>query len=298
MNYEQIVKFSFSWLKKTESLKYVLLYYLVNIVFFAGIFLIGLLFFQNLILSALSGSSTALTNFISNPASGVAIIGFLSVAFLWLLIFLIASLYVSLLMTLFALRSKSLPASQLGFVKVLKVIFLEIISSFIALLCIYNLKFLLVLVATIALFGLAVLFGVIGQGIIAVVCSIFAILALIAYLVITWYNSIRLSFSSVIFVSKDTGVFSALRESWGLTRGRVIDIIIASIIGAVVIMIVFMVIGFVFSIFTSVLALVLVSPALQIILRLILDTLVFPLQLLCSAFLSVAIYSELLIGKK
>ncbi len=294
MDYGGIVKLSFAWINhKRESAKYVLLFYLLSILFFVGLAGIGLVFFQNLITLALAGNTAALLSAVQSPSIIPAFSGFLLVAVFWSLVYGLAVTFVSVLVYLFALRSRNLPAAPVNTIKVLKYILLGVVAEFAALLCVFNLKFLLVLFAAIILSAIA-LFSVLISPIVAALFGIFAFLAFFAFLIIVVYNSIRLGLAPIVFLSRNVKISTALKESWVITRGKVLEIILASVVGGIAIYVLFYVASLIFSIFTTILVFVSGIVYLQIGLNLLFSMLISPLQIFSFAFLSIAIYAEVI----
>lgn len=117
-----------------------------------------------------------------------------------------------------ALKVSKRKYAPLTLVRYIKYLFLPLIGGIIAVLSLYNLKWLWMLVigAALALGGTIML--AIGNLIGAALVSI-GIIIILLYFIVVIYNSLRLSIGEAIFVEGE-GVINALKKSWITTKGN------------------------------------------------------------------------------
>ena len=230
MKYEEVIKFAFSWIYSKETWRYALILFgicvLLTVLLVAFLFLFGAMFFPALA----SGNPLS----IASAAVGMmatAILGVFAVA----IIATVAFTYFDGLIYQFGLREKALSTSGFGIGKAIMLIFLNIGTSFAAFFSVFNLKFLPILGAVI--FGFLMLFftpyplNIFGG-------LIFAFSSL-AYFVVILYNSYRLVLSQTIFLSKEIGIVDAIKESWQITHGKVLEIFLALFIVGIILTVIF-----------------------------------------------------------
>ncbi|MEM4598830.1 MAG: hypothetical protein QW400_04045 [Candidatus Diapherotrites archaeon] len=151
-----------------------------------------------------------------------------------------------------------------------------------------------------------------GSGLFVLILGgVIFIFLLIIYMAIVMYNSVRLSLSNAIFLSKEIGVMSALEESWTLTRGNVLNIFAVIIIVSIIYLIItFSIAGIMTSVYfaaggkiptnTARVASIESMKSANVqygIFRGFTEAVTAPISLLTNSFMVVAIYS-LLCGEK
>lgn len=130
-------------------------------------------------------------------------------------------------------------AIDLDIVNYIKFLLMGIATAIVAFLSIYNLKFL-----TILLVGfLLLIIGFIGSAInpfIGGALIMIGIILFIAYMFVVIYNSIRLALTDITFIESGS-ITDALRKSWNITKGNVLNLVIALILFGIIISIISMI---------------------------------------------------------
>ncbi|MEK6958903.1 MAG: hypothetical protein AABW59_02550 [archaeon] len=182
-----------------------------------------------------------------NPSSMAALtsnmsaaIGFLAYFFVMVIaLAIIQSIIVNLIdvMAIFrALEMKSfIPKAQVGIMSALKLIVVNICVTLFAFFSVFNLKMLVILavsallliagIAVIVLFQANMGLVFVGMTLVLLGAIVFA-----AYMIVFYYNSLRLMFSPIIFVEKDLGVIDSCKASWTKTEGQVLGLFVATIV--------------------------------------------------------------------
>jgi hypothetical protein len=62
-----------------------------------------------------------------------------------------------------------------------------------------------------------------GVALFGILLLLLSFLGFLAYLIVAMYNSLRLSLSSIIFIEKEKKILDCLKESWDLTKGKIIN---------------------------------------------------------------------------
>ena len=236
-DFVEALKFSFSWLKEGKMWLYALAILILSIPSMA------------LSLSILFPFPAFLT---SIP---VLVISTLIIA------------YLSLLITLQALKARSLPTlKSIGIMEILKYIAVMILTVIYATFSIKNLKLLLIPAVSVVLLIIGLSMSGIGKFALAGL----AILGFIAYGFVLIYNYLRLGFS-VLFYLGEIGIVESIENSWNLTQGKVLRLL-----------------GFYF-----LLGVVVFFP-LMILRLLLIGYLLSPITNIASSFFIVAIFSQFL----
>ncbi len=213
MDIIEILKFSYSWISDSRSWKWygaLLAINLVMVVLIAGIF-------------SLSGVNLDSPDFEKEFLSHVVATPNIIV------IFLIESLvimYVSANIALNALDSKKIPAQPFDFNRYLNYVWLHILNAVYALFSLYDTRFLLIPAAGVVLVAAALAVPLLMP---------IALGVFVVYGFVLVYNAIRLSVAVPIFLSRKlqrTG--DALAESWKITEGRVIEVLVTNILANLV----------------------------------------------------------------
>ncbi len=234
MDYSEVIKFAFSWLKDVKTWKY------------AGA-MMGILFLQTVISVLLLGNSYT-TGFTPGTISSA-----INVILLQVVIWLVATLSVMYLSVLILLRAMDLAGFKhepMAAGKFVRYIILLIANYFAAMLSLLHRKGLLVLITSVLLviFGEIIAMVAGGDQAISLVSVIMlglgAILA-IPVLVFWIYNSFRLFASPLFFVQHRLGIIESIKSSWKLTKGRVTEIFIAEVLFGFVLLGVLIVFGIV-----------------------------------------------------
>lgn len=214
-----MIKDSFRALKDKSNWKYIGAFFAAYIIYLILYFVI---FFG---IPSLFSKIFSLTNII-----------ILTISFIFVLaiLFNLVLAFLSVIVMLKALRSFGLDTAPFGIGKFIRIIILFIASAMAACLCLFDLFFLL-LIPLIIVLALIVIF--VDIAIIKWIAILLAAIFAIIYLIAVIYNSLRLFLSTPIFLSKDIGIIDSIRESWRITRGNVISIIIALILIWLIVMV-------------------------------------------------------------
>lgn len=294
MDYAEVLSFAFSWVNKKETWKYVFLLWavLILLMILAAILLLGLLYaffapYMGNILSSSENFALGLVGyFITNPASTISFLISLLLICILLAIFAIAGFtYVNGLIYHFALREKNLSNSSFGIKKAFCLFLLGLAESLFAIFSVFNLKFLLLLGATIV--GVILTFMPFPASIFG---WLLAILCGLAYLAVIFYNIYRLALGGPIFMSREIGIIDSLKESWRISEGKVLEIFLAIFIVAIIMVVV----SFAISFFFIILELFMPFP-LNLLFTAIEWLITIPLNALITIFALVAVYKQ--IGK-
>ena len=301
MDYEKIVKFSFSWIKTKETWKHVLT--ITGAWIFTAVLLIvmvlGLILFASY--PTLNQMLLVQMNFF-NPLFLLLFFGILLIS---LIIFTVVAgtvfAFVTGMIYIFALKAKNLPIPFFNWKKAVSLLLLSFAETLAALFSIFNLKLLLILLA-----------GVFGVYLMSfpkpanLVGMLIAILSLLIYFVVYFYNAIRLSLSSTIFMSQDMSIIQSIRESWLMTEGKVLEVFIATMLLSLVLIIISFTISMIFavinlsliplmfSVFGEVVVIIPLVYIFQLVMIFIENAITIPLAMLIGIFGSVAIYNEVL----
>lgn len=221
------------WFKDGKMLKLVGLKLLVGLVFlllFGGAIWF---FFEGLVpqIMALSSGGTPSPEAIVQLLGAflAALVPFLIIIAPLLLLEMAISIYISVLMQTRALEVLGFNAPQVTPMRVLKYIFMNIWVSIMTLTSWYSRKLFYVFLGII----FVLLFGGVLAFIVPPIGAIFlvlGILALIPYMFVCIYNSIRLSIADAVFLSSEDGVLASVRKTWGITAGKALDVFLALIL--------------------------------------------------------------------
>jgi Flp pilus assembly pilin Flp len=152
--------------------------------------------------------------------------------------------FVYYLIVLKGMNYYKIKTAEFNAVKYVKLIVLGVFAGILALISYHEKKFFFAFLGTIGLYVLAVMAGITGQMAIAVIFLFTALIATFIYVFIVVYNSIRLSMSPFVFLEKNQGIFESIRESWNLTQGKVIEVLIATVIVGIIVMVVAWISGY------------------------------------------------------
>jgi len=241
MDIGAFLNFSFvSWLKDKQALKYLALLSVFTIIFSIVSSFVSYNFTTALL--SLQGTPSAVIN---------AFFGLLSVATVIGLIYFVIIYIIQYFIFAKALGSANLTAEKISVMRLVRLIILDIASVLVALLSMFNLKFLWIVIAAIVLFVGGIVLAAAGysSGAMALTASggalaVIGIILTIVYLAVVVYNSIRLSMGTAVFIEKERSIMDCLRISWEKTDGKVWEIIAAW----VVVVVIMVVISFVASI--------------------------------------------------
>ncbi len=240
---KKILKFSFiDSFKQKGSLKYFL---------FLSVFFI--------LLNIVEGVVTFLifSPVAKDPSISVSQLAFLAgytALFLFALIILSAlvSSFLGYFIYALALKAKGKKFQTFTPVRGIKLILVGIASVVASCFSIFKLKLLFVPIASIVSFVIAIILFIItyelpssyvrgeyllpmGIALLGLLFMFFGLLLLLAYFVIIFYNLIRFSMAQLIFVEKDLTLIGSLKESWGVTKGKALNVfLIFLIVGLIV----------------------------------------------------------------
>ncbi|MCX6802433.1 MAG: hypothetical protein NT067_04975 [Candidatus Diapherotrites archaeon] len=321
-----VIGFSFSWYKSREFLKYALFYWALFLVLGAAVLALFLAFFGSYVSAFMADPGALLQSIAADLASGAflgKILAFFAVAFVLFILFWFATIYINALMTLFALRTKGFSHAQFHFSKVFGLIGLSIVVMLAALFYSFDEKIrkwqwlslagLVVSIVLLALSGISLAF--LGLGLLLLV------VCFLAYIYFAIVNSLRMASGSVIFLQAEKGIMASLKESFGLTKGHLIEIfvcnlavgVIVAVVTSLIVAVLGIIIGLILMPFMPQVALPaslqsalategILANNLALVLgqylgQQIASFLIMPFSLLATAFVAVGIYSELLKDK-
>ncbi|MAG18385.1 MAG: hypothetical protein CL944_02845 [Candidatus Diapherotrites archaeon] len=224
MDYGKIVSNCFTlWFKDAKILKYLFSIIILSFVFISATY--GLTF---LLGYSIEGGSTTINPSDTLLLAVILIPGVLIYAFLYV--------YLTLLAQVRALQIVGFQTAPFTIGKLIKLIFLEIFSAIIALTSWYHKKWKFYFLG---LFFL-MLIGVVGAFIspVFLTLNLIALLFGLPYIILIYYNALRLSLSASIFLHKDQGIFDTLHEAWDLGKGNVPSIFVAALLVGILLIVV------------------------------------------------------------
>ena len=152
------------------------------------------------------------------------------------------SMYVMMLIRIRALQIAGHNPPALGWIKLIKIIILEILTGLFATFSVYRPKWLILLAADIVLyFGGIMLMGT--EAMWGMILILLSVLGFLAYFVVIIYNSLRLCFPITIFIDTEISIFDSLKKSEEITNGRVMSILGTSLVFGIIVGIIAAVIG-------------------------------------------------------
>ncbi len=225
LDYGKILEFGlFGWMKQEGVWKYILGYF---------IYLTAVLVATSYVMYSV------LKPFITFEAtSNLAALNSIVYLAIFLLVLTIVSLIIqsafSYLFIAKALNSRGRKFVEFDLLRWARFVVFEIATFFSVLFSIFNLKLLLVGIASIVCIGIGLLsiflssFGG-NYSLGVIIFALFFILGLLlglAYLAILIYNAIKLSMGAVSFVESEKNIMDALKDSWEMTAGSTLNIFI------------------------------------------------------------------------
>ncbi|GEM_PF-6324894 len=244
MDYEGVVRFAFDWLKEKESLKYLVPYCVLLIISSAISFLLTGV---NATVFVPATTQVPPLNQVLNFVLGI----------LFSLIFL----YISGLVLVFALKRKNRNPPKFDFSKYIGMIKVIIVSAVFALLWCGNKKLRIVQLACFVVSAISLLAAIIlmlgntGSFFPSLLFFLVLAFAIIVYIPVLIYTSVRYSMSLVVFLDAGLGAVDSANKSWELTRGAVLEMIIASLLAGIVVAIAAGVVSLVVAFFASIIGL-------------------------------------------
>ena len=279
MNFEEVLKFSFSWIKNRESLKYAGYQYALIIGFLVIIGVLFLAFFAEAIDMFLKGVAPSEQVLLSLSH----MIGFVVIMLVLIIFTSIILSYIFGLMVGFALRQKKLVFEPFPFRKGFRLFVLNIVEFIYALFYPLSRKLLVIQWAIILVPLLLML--------ISPAASILFLITVPAYIFIIIFNSVRFSMATPIFLSTKKSISQSLRASWELTRGNALNVFLIQMIVGFATTIIYYILAFIIMII-PIFALGLSEEFGQIV-AMIIQLVLLPFSTLVYAFLFTGIYSEL-----
>ncbi|MBI4053649.1 MAG: hypothetical protein HY394_06470 [Candidatus Diapherotrites archaeon] len=290
MQFEQVLKFSYSWLKEKRSVKFFAATICLALAFYT--LLGGLIFLAAgpAVMSLLSGDALSATAGFLSALPAIIVGGIIIyIAYIALMFFIQAKAVV------FGMSKAGYRHDIVSKSKVLRFLLLSIAEGFVALFSLFKPKLLAILGVSLVLFVAGIIFAK-TAGLIATLMIITGFVGLLVYVAVIIYNSYRLSVAVPIFFETNAGIMSSLKQSWKITRGNVLNILISGIIVFVPLFVAAFVLdlvakapaGFMYASPASINAM-LATMALSTIAGLI----VLPAQILIETFFHVGIYREL-----
>jgi len=129
---------------------------------------------------------------------------------------------------------------KIDFVRFIKFIFLGLVTAFYAIFSVFNLKLFLIFVVGLILILIGALSLILNSVLGGILLTV-GLLILFAYLFVIIYNLYRLIFIEVLFIEKGE-VRKGLEESYNITKGNVLDIIIAFFVIGIIIAIILVIV--------------------------------------------------------
>ncbi|MFH1234361.1 MAG: hypothetical protein V1493_01995 [Candidatus Diapherotrites archaeon] len=330
-----VIRFSFSWYKDREFLKYALMYWGVFLVFGTAVLAIVFALFGGYLSALMANSGNLLPSVMADATSGALlgkVLGFAAAIFVLCIVWLLCYIYIDALMMLFALRAKGFSHPKFHFSKVFGLIGLGILAGLAAMFYSFDEK--LRKWHWLSLAGVVVSFVVLLAGVLflpsaagtAIMLVLLGLLLLfvcfLAYFYFVFVNSLRMAAGMVIFLQAEKGIVESLKESFGLTKGHLIEIFVCNLVVPLIMGIAAMIfVGIFAAIFGLALSPFLPSISLPVtptaesslfpgfrqastslstaffVSNQIASFLFAPFSLLVAAFMAVGIYSELLNDK-
>src|SRR3989344_2175608 len=303
IDYNKILGNTFTlWYKDRETLKYLLVYFLVTLAF-TLLFLGALAFFfggavttylslannmQGGALVVNEAASGVITSLIATLVSNI--IPFILIIVPLFLIFIIAASYIQTLLYCRSLQVLGFKTAPFDLMKLLRLFVLEIWVSVASMISWYNKKFFMAFLGLIVLFFVAAIATII-LGPIGAILFILWLLVFLVYFLVVIYNSLRLMFSSLIFLEKDQGIAQTTRDAWTFSEGKVVDILTSWLVVIIVVVIA----SFVLFIPSSIIqfALGFANPLLGIAFSQLYSMIISPILMAFSVYGIVSIYAEL-----
>ncbi len=265
MDYSIILNNSFKWKKNKEAMKYLKIWFLINLISFLVYFFtisdtINKIYVQ--IIMKIYGMSYGILLMGSRPLIEILkfiaevlpqliittlnqfpeSITIISITFVGYFMILLIQGFFSVLILLKGMNFYKIKTAPFNATKYVKLIILQILSGILALISYYDKRFFFVFIGIIALYLIGIITLISGIGIILLLLALFLSFF---YLFIVIYNSIRLSMTPYVFLETNKGIFQSLRDGWNLTQGKVIDIFIALLIIGVIFFVVSRSIGYI-----------------------------------------------------
>lgn len=236
MDVMKIFKFSYSWLFDSRSLKWYAFILVLPIV---------------LVLAAVAlGASGYFVTSRDGGAPVESLLGWMIIPLVGIvMIYLLAVVYVSARIAMNALSSKNIPTEPFEFDRFLSYLWLCVLCALYAVFSWYDKRFSFVFVGGLALLVIAaaVPFALGNTPTAETIKAVFPVIALpflVIGAIVVAYNGIRLGFAIPIFLSKKFEKTSdALRESWDMTKGHVIEIFVTSLACGIIWVIIMAVLG-------------------------------------------------------
>jgi hypothetical protein len=227
----EALKFSISWINDFKTQKY-----------YIGLFLISFI--------AIFISYSMLADMFSSLGSTLTLNGTIddSILLVYSIIGLIVALSsLGILLSFFelaiiymvnarAFETKKYTPIKIDFRNYFMLLILGIVQIFAAIFSIMNLKLLIVGIVSIVLlvFGaiLTIFNPIIGIFLIGI-----SSIGFLGYLIIIYYNTIKLSFSAYAFIEKKRTIMESLQESWNRTEGQFWKVFVAFLVFGIIIVI-------------------------------------------------------------
>ncbi len=173
---------------------------------------------------------------LKDPKAYLYLLGYLLFMFIPFINFFLVS-WLGAVIILHAFQRLGFASPRLGFVKYVKLLLLDILNFFIALLSVYNPRWLMVLILVFILnfvFTVVVSFPPISYLLTAY---------LILYGLVVFHNAFRLWFSRFVFLSTDQGVVESSKTAWKVSRGRFWELFLGMLVLSIACFLVYLVLS-------------------------------------------------------
>jgi hypothetical protein len=221
MDYKGILKKGFAWIHDRKVWSYVVALMVTGLVSLTVIVYLIQLFIEQLSF----GSSDFLVLFFQ----------LIAFVFLFSLVFGLIQGFFYALIVLKGMQFYKIKTAPFNAVKYIKLVLLYVASFVLALISYYERKGLYFFIAVIALYSISIISFAARETETGIILLFVALLASLAYAFVVIYNSIKLFVAPFVFLEKKQGVFASLRESWKITKGKVLAVFIAIVIVSLVV---------------------------------------------------------------
>src|SRR3989338_4933702 len=197
---------------------------------------------------------------LKDPKTYLYLVAYLLSMFIPFLNFFLVA-WLGAVIVLHAFQRLGFAPPKLGFVKFIKLILLDILNFFIALLSVYNPRWLMVLILVFVLnfiFTVLAPFPPIGY-----LLTVYLVL----YGLVVFHNAFRLWFSRFVFLSTDQGVVESSKTAWKVSRGRFWELFLGMLVLSIVCFLVYLVISTVIGLAVGAVAGVVLASALNALLQ-------------------------------
>ncbi len=247
-DYGKILSNTFTlWYKDSGTLKLIGIYFIVTMLLWALMLGAVVVFFGSALTSYMNlagqyNGMPAPPQEVLMPllASVLAnIIPFILVMLPLFIIYALAISYLQVLMSVRSLDALGMRPAPMNFSKFLRFIVYMIWISIAEITSWYNRPFLIAFIALVLLLFVSIAAVFVNQ-LIGGILFIGWLLPFFAYVIVMIYNGIRLYLSPIPFLLKDVSIAEAGRESWEMSKGKVLDIFVITLVLGILLAVVYL----------------------------------------------------------